>query len=68
MNHIVSTILELINLLKTVESSLRKEKKHVMLMDSYGSKKISKNKEMSKSTQAKGGRAEKKGKECPKID
>ena len=46
INYIVPTILELINLLKTTESSLRKEKKHVMLMDFSGSK----SKKMSKST------------------
>ena len=63
MNNIKSTIPELINFLKTIESSLRKEKNHVMLMDSFGSKKSSKNKKMSKSTQAKGGVAEKKAKE-----
>ena len=44
MNNIVSTIPELINLLEIIESSLRKEKKHVVLMDSFGSKKSSKNK------------------------
>ena len=46
MNYIISTIPKLINLLETVESSLRKEKKHVMLMDSSGSK----NEKRSKST------------------
>ena len=47
MNNIMSTILELINLLETAESSLRKDKKYVMLMDSSGSKKSSKNKKRS---------------------
>ena len=47
MNNIVPIIPELINLLETNGSSLRKEKKHVMLMDSSSSK----NKKMSKFTQ-----------------
>ena len=47
MNNIVPIIPKLINLLETNESSLRKEKKHVMLMDSCSSK----NKKMSKFTQ-----------------
>ena len=47
MNNIMSTIPELINLLETAESSLRKEKKYVMLMDSSDSKKSSKNKKRS---------------------
>ena len=59
MNYIMSTIPELINLLETRESSLRKEKKHVTLMDSSYSKK----KKRSKSTQAKGDVAEKKAKD-----
>ena len=50
MNNIVSTIPKLINFLEIVKSSLRNEKKHVMLMYSSSSKKISKNKKMSKST------------------
>ena len=50
MSNIVSTVLELINFLKIDESSLRKNKKHVMLMDSSGSKKISTSTKMSKST------------------
>ena len=54
MNNIVSTIHELINLLKTIEPSLRKEKRNVMLVDSFGSKKISMNKKMRKSTQVEG--------------
>ena len=64
MNYIMSTIPKLINLLETVESSSRKEKKHVMLMHSSSSTKSSKNKKRNKSTQAEGGVAEKKGKEC----
>ena len=63
MNNIVPTILELINLLEIAEFSLRKEKKHVMLVDSFGSKKSSKNKKGSKSTQDEGGVVEKKAKE-----
>ena len=58
MNYIVSTIPELVNLLETTESSLRKEKKHVMLVDSSGSK----NEKRSKSTQVERGVAEKKAK------
>ena len=54
------TIVELINLLKTTESSLRKNEKHVMLMDSSSSKKCSKNKKNMKSTRSKGGVAKKK--------
>ena len=63
MNKIMSTTPELINLLKTVESSLRNEKRHVMFMDSSSSKKTSKNKKKSKSTQVEGGMAKKKAKE-----
>ena len=63
MNNIMSTISELINLIEAVESSLRKEKMHVMLMDSSSSKKNSKNKKISKSTHVEGGVAEKKAKE-----
>ena len=59
----MSTIPEFINLLEMVKSSLRKEKNHVMLMDSSSFKKSSKNKKMSKSTQVEGGVAEKKVKE-----
>ena len=54
MNYIMSTICELINLLNIAESSLIKEKKHVMLVDSSGSKKSSKNKKRNKSTQVEG--------------
>ena len=50
MNNIGSTIPKLINLLKTVEPSLRKEEKHVMLVDSSCSKKSSMNKKKRKST------------------
>ena len=63
MNNIVPTILELINLIEIAEFSLRKEKKHVMLVDSFGSKKSFKNKKGSKSTQVDGGVVEKKAKE-----
>ena len=63
MNNIMSTIPELMNLLKIVEPSLRKEKNHVMLMDSSISKKSSKNKKKRKSTQVVGGLGEKKAKE-----
>ena len=38
VNNIMSTILELINLLKIVESSLRKMEKYVMLMNSSSSR------------------------------
>ena len=63
MNNIMSTISELINLIEAVESSLRKEKMHVMLMDSSSSKNNSKNKKISKFTHVEGGVAEKKAKE-----
>ena len=63
MNYKVSTIAELINLLETIESSLRKEKKHVMLVDSSSSKESSNNKRRSESTKAKGDVARKKAKE-----
>ena len=52
--------MELINFLKTTESSLRKNEKHVMLMDSSSSKKSSKNKKKMKSTQSNRGVAKKK--------
>ena len=54
MNDKETTILELINLLKTVEPPLKKEGKVVMLVDSSSSKKSSKNKKNRKSTKAKG--------------
>ena len=38
MNNIMSTILEMINLLKIIEPSLRNEEKHVMLVDFSSSK------------------------------
>ena len=41
MNNITSTILELINMLKTIEPSLRKEGKSVMIMEPSSSKKSS---------------------------
>ena len=59
MNYIVSTISVLSNLLETAKSSLRKESKHVMFVDSFGSK----NEKRSKSIHAEGGVAEKKAKE-----
>ena len=60
----MSTIPELINLLEIAKFSLRKEKNHVMLVDSSGSK----NKKRSKSTHIKGGMVEKKAKEAtPKV-
>ena len=61
MNNMVSTIPELINLLKTIEPSLRKEEDHV-LMGSSSSKKSSKNKKKRKSTQVERGEAKKKAK------
>ena len=58
-NNIVSTISELIDFLKTSESSLGKEKKHVMLVDSSSSK----TKKKRKSTQVERDVAEKMAKE-----
>ena len=55
MNNKEISILELINVLKTIEPTLKKEGKVVMLMDSFGSK----NKKKRKSTKAKGGVAKK---------
>ena len=63
MNNIMATIPELINLLKTIKSSLRNKERHVMLVDASSSKKSSKNKKMRKSTQAEGEMAKKKAKE-----
>ena len=47
-----TTIPELINLLKTIEPTLKKEGKVIMLKDSSGSKKSLKNKNKRKSTKA----------------
>ena len=63
MNDKETTILELINLLKTVESTLMMEGKTVMLVNSSNSKKGSKNKKKRKITKQKGGAAKKKVKE-----
>ena len=60
INNIESTIPELINMLKAVEPSFKKEGKAVMLVEPSGSKKSSKNKKMS--TKAKGGMDKKKAK------
>ena len=54
---------QLINLLKTFEPTLKKEGKNVMLVDSFGSKKGSKNNKKRKITKQKGGAAKKKSKE-----
>ena len=56
------TSIPLINLLKTIESTLKKESKIMMLVDSFGSKKSSKNKKNRKITKQKGGVAKKKSK------
>ena len=61
MNDITSTILELINMLKTVEPSIKKKGKSMMLVDSSSSK--NKNNKKKKSTKPKGGVAKKKAKE-----
>ena len=63
MNDKETTILELINRLKTVEPTLVKEGKTVMLVNSSSSKKGSKNKRKRKITKQKGGAAKKKVKE-----
>ena len=63
MNDKETTIPELINLLKTVEPTLVKEGKTVMLVNSSSSKKGSKNKNKRKITKKKGGVAKKKVKE-----
>ena len=60
MNDKESSIPELVNLLKTVEPTLKKEGKIVMLVDSSSSKKGSKNKKKRKITKKKGGVAKKK--------
>ena len=54
MNDKETTIPELINLLKTVEPTLVKEGKTVMLVNSSSSKKGSKNKKNRKITKQKG--------------
>ena len=54
MNDKETTIPKLIKLLKTVEPALKKEGKAVMLVDSFGSKKSSKNKKKRKFTKAQG--------------
>ena len=56
-------ILELINLLKTVEPTFKKEGEAVMLVDSFGYKKSSKNNKQRKSTKAQRGMAKKKAKQ-----
>ena len=63
MNDKETTIPELINLLKTVEPTLVKEGKTVMLVNSFSSKKGSKNKKKRKITKQKGRAAKKKAKE-----
>ena len=62
MNDKETTIPELINLLKTIKPTLKKGGKTVMLMDSSGFKKDSKNNKKRKATKAKGGVAKKKEK------
>ena len=52
MNDKEASIPELINLLKTVEPTLKKESKAVMLMESSSSKHSYKNKKKRKSTKA----------------
>ena len=64
MNDKETSIHEMINLLKSVESTLKKEGKIVMLVDSFGSKKISKNKKNRKITKQKGGVTKKHAKEA----
>ena len=54
INNKETTILELINFLKTVEPTLKKKVKVVMLVDSSSSKKSSKNKKNRKFTKAQG--------------
>ena len=63
MNDKETFIPELINLLKTVEPTLKNEGKTVMLVDSSGSKNSSKNKKKRKVTKKKGGAAKKKAKD-----
>ena len=63
MNDKETSIPELINLIKTIEPTLKKEGTTVMLADSSNSKKNSKNKNKRKITKQKGGAAKKKAKE-----
>ena len=64
MNKKETSILELINLLKTIEPTLKNEAKIVMLIGSSSSKKDSKNsKNKKKPLKAKGGVTMKKAKE-----
>ena len=58
-----TNILELINFLKTVEPTLKKESEAVRLVDSFGYKKSSKNNKNRKSTKAQRGMAKKKAKQ-----
>ena len=58
-----TSILELVNFLKTVEPTLKKEGKTMMLVVSSGSKKSSKNNKKRKITKQKGGAVKKKAKE-----
>ena len=62
MNDKVTPITKLINLLKAIEPTLKKEGKTMMLVDSSSSKKGSNNKKR-KITKHKGGAAKKKAKE-----
>ena len=63
MNDKETSIHELINLLKTIEPTLKKESKTMMLVDSFGSKKSYKNKKKRKITKQKEGATKKKAKE-----
>ena len=63
MNDKETSIHELINLLKTIEPTLKKESKTMMLVDSFGSKKSYKNKNKRKITKQKEGATKKKSKE-----
>ena len=65
MNDKENSIPELINLLKTVEPTLMKEGKTVMLVDSSSSKNGSKNNNKRKIPKKKGGVVKKKAKETP---
>ena len=63
MNDKETSLLELINLLKKIEPTLKNEGKVVLLVDSFDSKKSSKNKKKRKITKKNGGVAKKKAKE-----
>ena len=63
MNDKETSLPELINLLKTIEPTFKNEGKVVLLVDSFDSKKSSKNKKKRKITKQKGGVAKKKAKE-----